>query len=237
MEDLGIEIVLSDEEHEQRMLNNYLDTRKKIAKGYKKTLDKHTWHDLLIEGTIGGAVLGLIFGFILGQSASRVPVRSKDKSTFEVKTDKKILTETMLRTLAIAILFMFGGAGIKSIQESKKNGIKADKFADQSLKAAFHKPLESYVVENNDVRAARAAALVLYNMPVMDVMRIRSLLISGLIENGNGKFAVRETEINTVAQILANFINYNPEVGYNVLRVMRGDNPNTYIIPSLQKTR
>ena len=76
-------------------------------------------------------------------------------------------------------------------------------------------------------------------MPQTETVRLRHLATNGLVRDDKGNFYISNEAIAAASQIISNFVDYNPELGFNVMRILRGDQPTTYFLTSLtkQKTR
>jgi hypothetical protein len=144
-----------------------------------------------------------------------------------------------VKTVAVSILLMLGVAGIKTLTDKKRNHNRADTLAQNVMNSYFEGPLMNYKGESETkFRNVRAAALVINNMPESELNRLRALALDSLECDELGHYSVRNHAIASAAQIISNFIAYNPELGYNVLRIMRGEEPTTYFLTSIQqKTR
>lgn len=236
MEDLGF---YSPEEEQRKALNKYSDERKKLSKVFVRTMNKQTRKDHLIEGSVGGIVIGLLFGFIVGQTSGRVPHRDATGRVVEYKYDGKKTLDATLKALAGAVLLMLGLTEVKIIIDKNRNQTWADTLANDTMKKYFDLPLKNYKTDNDTpVRNIQAAALIISNMPQSELDRLRAFATNALVCNDYGLYSVQNDAITAASRIISNFIDYNPQIGYNVLRIMRGEEPTAYFLTSTQqKTR
>ena len=229
---------LTIEEQEKYSMDNCLAQRNKIAVSFSKRFNKTNSKETLLGGAAGALVIGLIFGGMYGQTTARVPVRNENGRIIEYKYDGKRMAKGFLETIAYTMLAALALSGIKILADTKRNRKDAEKMATDTIKQYFKKPLEI----NEDIptlRTMRAVALILSNMPLTEVAHLRALASSGLTRDKNGDYFIKPENIAAASQIISNFIDYNTEIGYNVLRIMRGDQPTAYFLASFkeQKTR
>ena len=223
---------------EEIAFNAFLDERDKMSNDFVRVMNKQTSRLNLIEGLAGGAIFGLIFGLLAGQTLGRVPARDEQGHVIEYKTNNNKALNIALKTIAATILIALGAVGIKTIEDKKRNQIWSDKLASDTLNKYFNSSLKNYQANNlKTSHSVRAAALIINNLPESELNRLRALALDGIDINEHGYYTVRDSSVKTAAAIISNFINYNPEIGYNVLRIMRGDDPTTYFLHNAQKTR
>ena len=60
-------------------------------------------------------------------------------------------------------------------------------------------------------------------------------LLAGLGCNNNGYYSIDKAVIQETSKIISNYIDYNTELGHNVMKIMRGEQPNTYFLTNLQQ--
>ncbi len=234
---------LTIQEQEHYAIDNYVKQRSKMSGKFRKQINKTLNKETLIGGTLGGLAMGVVIGAMYGQINAQVPEYDASGHVIEYKYDGKKMSESMLSVIAGALLVTLAASGIKILAESKRNYALAEKLAFNTFRKSFKPALQAYRPQDQQhvppVNKARATALVLTNMPSSELTRLQELAESALIRDDNGNFRINEETIATASQIISNFIDYNPEVGYNVLRIMRGDEPVTYFLPSFhkQKTR
>lgn len=224
---------------EEIAYNSFLDERNKMSNDFARIMNKQTRKEHFIEGALGGTILGLLFGFIAGQTVGRVPEHDANGRVIEYKYNGHKAMDAMWKTVAVSILLMLGVAGIKTLTDKKRNHNRADTLAQNVMNSYFKGPLMNYKGETETkFHNVRAAALVINNMPESELNRLRALALDSLECDELGHYSVHNHAIASAAQIISNFIAYNPELGYNVLRIMRGEEPTTYFLTSIQqKTR
>ena len=229
---------LTIEEQEHYAINNVIKERDKMSGALRTKMNKITQKETLLGGLAVGFAIGIIVGTIYGQSKSYIPVKNTRGRVIEYKHSGTQMTKAILETIAASLLAAMGLSGIKLATEASRNRDWAEKLATNTLKSYFDVPLNKNADTQPD-RIVRAMALVLNNLPQTSIYRLHQLAKSGLKCDANNRFSVSDESITAASQIISNFIQYNPEVGYNVLRIMRGDKPTTYFLPSFsnQKTR
>ena len=229
---------LTIEEQEKYAIDNCIKQRDQIAVSFGKRLNKTNIKETLLGGAASALIIGMIFGGIYGQTEARVPVRNSNGRITEYKYDGKRMTQAMLKTIAYSMLAILALSGVKILADTKRNRQDAIKLATNTLQQYFKKPLKT----NDDVpplRTVRAIALILSNMPPIEVDRLRALAVSGLTRDKDGCYSVKPESIAAASQIISNFIDYNTEIGHNILQIMRGNQPIEYFLTSFkeQKTR
>lgn len=233
---------LTIQEQERYALDTYVKQREKMSGSFRSEMNKTMNKETIFGGLAGGLAIGVIVGFIYGQTNARVPERDESGRITEYKYSSKKMATSVLQVIAGAVLAALLLSSVKVTIDSKKNRGRAEEMSFETFKKMFKAPLKTYRPETEEkippFRKARATALILNNLPKSEVCRLQHLAKDGLTRDEKGNFTVSQEAIAAASQIISNFIDYNPEVGYNVIRVMRGDYPTTYFLPSFhQKTR
>ncbi len=225
---------------EQVVLDKYIAEREKLSKSLTTRMNKNTTRDTMIEGVIGGLVAGLVVGLLVGETKGHTPVKNESGRITEYRINGKQAVKYSLQAIAATLLIVLAAAGAKALADIVQNRESAQKLAADTYKKYFSGPLSKYAQPDTETPIMReicAAALILNNMPETEVVRLRHLASGHLTRAISGRITINDSAIDSASQIIANFIEYNPEVGYNVMRIMRGDKPTTYFLPSMQKTR
>ena len=234
---------LTIKEQESYALDTYVKQREKLYDSFRKKMNKTMTKETLLGGMLSGLAIGVIVGTIYGQTNAHVPERDENGRITEYKYDGKKMAVSMLEIIAASLLAALALSGTKTILDSKTNRKRAYKMSFETYRKAFKPSLQNCRPENEEhippFRKARATALILNNMPQTETVRLRHLATNGLVRDDKGNFYISNEAIAAASQIISNFVDYNPELGFNVMRILRGDEPITYFLPSLtkQKTR
>jgi hypothetical protein len=218
----------------------YDDELRKVSQPLVRGMNKYTTRHYVLEGLIGGVSVGLAFGLWAGATVGRTPVRDAAGHVIEYKTDNKKALDAMLKTLVPVILAMLFAYGTKTVEERKRNKKIANIFTEDIFYRCFNKPLRAYMTKGRlPISIANAAAIIINNMPYSKLVQLRSLTRGALSANPDGSCTIRNDAINAASDIISDVLACNLELGYNVLRIMRGDEPRTYFLGNLrtQKTR
>ena len=219
-------------------LDKYAAERDKLSGEICKTATKRARLFNMASYVGGSAVLGLMMGILFITTHSNKLVRDKEGHVVEYKAVRGKLAETTLLLIATILVASLAFSELTTCLDKKANRLSALKLANNTFKDIFGKSLQSYMPDEHvHMRTVRAAALILNNMPEVELNRLRALAMSGLNCDANGKYSISSESITTASHIISNFIGYNPELGYNIVRIMRGDEPTTYFLPSLMKQK
>lgn len=218
--------------------DTYKNERKKIADIFYADLQRKSRKTSLIAGAGGGILLGLIFATLIIDTTARNLSYNPNTKKTETRLDKNILLHQIPRIIAITILCAIGTFGIKTIKNNKQNRIDSLKMANEILKKYFDKTLSPLDAQNMPLRATTAAALILNNMNEHDVHKLHTLAADSIFTDNNGHYVLYNDCINIASQMISGYINKNPDLAYNVMRIMRGEEPKTYFVSNQsQKTR
>ena len=216
---------------EQLALERYTSEHTKMSNDMRKKMNKASLRHDMVCGTFGGAVLGLLLAVLIAPATSKVPLQDpRTGRVKEYKPDYKRLARTTLATIVTAILGALTCYGVKYTSDRKYNRLMSDKLSNSVLRNYFEKTFKKYNDDPMQSRSVCAAALILNNLDSMERARLRALALTGMKQNDDGFYTVAETNINTATQIIANFIQYNPEVERNVLIILNGGRPDTYFL-------
>lgn len=219
-------------------LDKYAAERDKLSGEICETATKRA-RSLNIASYVGSsAVLSLMMGILFITTHSNKLVRDKEGHVVEYKAVRGKSAETTLLLIATILVASLAFAELRTYLDKKVNRLSALKLANNTFKNIFSNSLQAYMQDEHiHTRAVRATALILNNMAETELNRLRALAMSGLDCDINGKYSISSESITTASQIVSNFIKYNPELGYNIVRIMRGDEPTTYFLPSLMKQK
>lgn len=221
-------------------MNAYKNERKKIADTFFTDIQKQTRRDNIISCAIGGAMLGAVFIILVAGTIARDLSYNPKTHKTETKFNKNVFTQSMLRIIATCVLGCLGAFGVKTAKSKKQNRITSIKMANNILKKYFDKTFAPLGTENMPLRAATAAALIMNNMHEHDLNKLRTLAADSMFTDNNGNQVLYDECINMASQIISNYVNNNPELAQNVVRIMHGKDPKTYFItklPQQQKNR
>ena len=223
---------------EQIALDNYIAERKKLSDEMCQKISKSTHIENVFGGLASGAILGLVFGLLFSSTVGKKPVFDENKHVIEYKTDYKELSKSLLIAIATMLSASLAFAELKTYMDAKTTHIWTSEVSNDIFKRMFNKSLQQYVVDEKvQTRAACAAALILNNMPPAKLETLRELAMKSFITHINGDLSINDTYVEKASNVISDYINMNTELGYNILRIMRGDEPSTYFLPGLQKTR
>ena len=230
---------LTYNEQKQNVFYYNTEQHQTMSSGFLKRMNKNSYKEHIKIGLIAGTISGLMLGFMYGKSKADIPVRDKDGHVVEYKFDGKVMSKTMLETLAAALLVVLAISVGRASTERTHNHDLSEELAVKTFKKYFESPLRNYAKEPKlEFWTTQAAAFIMYNMPESDITTLQSLAVSELTRDTNGNYTVSDEAIKYASQIISNFMNRTPGVIPNVLRIMRGENPQTYILKSTQqKTR
>ena len=225
------------EEKKEYASKYHQEQHKKLSSAFAKKLNKKSFKNNLITYSIAGFVFGNVFGFVLGHTKAQVPVRNQQGHVVEYKFDMHKMTKSMYTTLAAVMLLSLLMMGVNNIKDKWCNSDWGDILADDAFKGSFGAALKEFEVDpNKRSRAMDARVLIMYNMPTSDLNTLQNLALSGLkYDSKTGYYKIEQSAIDKAANIISTFINSYPEVGYNVIRIMRGDKPLDYRLDSVKK--
>ena len=227
---------LTYKEQEQNVFYYHTEQHQIMSNSFFKRMNKNSYKEHIKMGLFAGTIAGLMFGFMYGKTKANTPVRDKDGHVIEYKYDGKIMSKAMLEILAAALLIALVISGGKASAERPHNRDLSEELAVKTLQKYFESPLKNYAKEPKvEFWAVQAAAFIMYNMPESDMAILQSLAVSELTRDANGNYIVPNESIKYASQIISNFMNCTPGITPNVLRIMRGENPQTYILKSAQQ--
>lgn len=236
MEDLGLYIPESEYE---KAIKKYNVEKQKMSKDFQKSLNRLSVIDNTITGLTAGMVAGTMFGCILAQTTARTPVRDANGTIKEYKLEEHGLTKSMLKAIATSVLIMLMVSGLRTNLDKKHNVKYADKLTEDTFDNILKKSLSNYSHQKQTTSAnVRAAAvMIIANMPERDLAALRFITKAGLTEGKPAhQYIVRDECMERAIQIVSDFIRYNHELGNNITRIMRNEEPKTYFLQNAQKT-
>jgi len=236
---------------EQSAMKNYRNESNKITNEICKRINKKIRSNNLVNGLMGGLAVGIIFGALAGDSRSRKPEYDTNNTIINYTFDANVLAKFMLESLSVAVAIALVIATIKTQSDKKKNQFNIEIMSRGLLDQYFDKSLSEFDMTNTRLPHVsylvytRAAALVINNMPEPELNRIHAFIKSEITMATDGQPITTTPSdakpygktTNTVAQIISNHINYNPELKENVLAILHGDKPTTYFLKQNQKVR
>lgn len=228
---------------EQMAIRKYYTERKKASDIICKQMNKQIRSDNIKGGLLGGAALGIVVGALIGDTHARVPIYNTKENVVEYSFDANKLCGIVLQSITIALIATLAVTQIKTKSDIDKNHFKIDKKIKDLYTKYFNKSIKSIGTLGSDVPCpyvvyTRAAALIINNMPESEIARLRAFATSCLIRDKDGNYTIQDKYIDTAAQIISNFINYNPALKNGVQDVLRGDHPQTYFLTqTIQNTR
>lgn len=224
---------------EEIAINNYYQENQETFNEIRKIMNKVSRRENLIGGAIAGSVLGIIIGALVGDTKARVPVKNMRGETIDYTFNPTKMASCMLTTLAAMILITLSMAMLQTMTDTSNNSLKAQKLTAHAFKSYFKTTFAGYTTPIKPSNFVRAASLILDNMQESEVRRLRELAIYGLVRDSNGEYLIRDEYIVAAAQIVSNFVGYNPEIEKNVFRIIQGGQPTTYFLTDAakQKTR
>lgn len=208
----------------------------KLSAAFTKKLNKNSFKNNLIKYSIAGFVFGNVVGFMLGHSKAQVPVRNSQGHVVEYKFDMHKMTKVMYTTLAAIMLLSLLMMGVHDIKDKWCNSDWGDILADDTFKRSFDAALKEFETDPKMLsRAMDARVLIMYNMPTSDLKTLHDLALSGLkYDSETGHYKIEQSAIHKAANIISTFINSHSEIGYNIIRIMRGDKPLDYSFDTLR---
>ena len=219
---------LTIKEQEYYAISNYTEQRDMLSKSFVKKMNRQSLKDNLAGGLIGGTIIGVMFGAMAGQNMARVPVREENGHVVEYRFDANQFAKPLLTILSASILLSLILSGAKTISSNKQNQGIASNLSDNTYKRYFQEPLKKFSNNTSTIfQSMRAAVLIINNLPETERNRLQMLAKSGLTQDKNGKYSINDQAIETASHIISNFIQYNEEIGYNIVRIMHGEDPTT----------
>jgi len=223
---------------EAAAFGTYKNERKKIADTFYTNMQKQTHRTNLIAGACGAALFGIIFTGLTVNTAANTLMYNKETKKVETKLDKYVLSHYAPWIIAASLLCGIGLFAIKTANDTKQNRIESTKMAGDILKKYFDKILSPLDAQNMPLRAATAAALIMHNMQEYDINTLRTLAADSMTKDNNGHYILYNDCVNLASQIVTKYMAQNPDLAYNVMRIMRGEEPKTYFVSNQsQKTR
>ena len=230
---------------EQAAIKRYKEEEKIISGSICKQMDKTIRKENLMGGLVYGLATGIIFGALAGDNQARQPVYDDAKTIINYEFDANKLADFVLKSIAVAVIAALAIAEFKTRFNIKRNTSNIQKMSDGLLEQYFNTalrrfdPLPNTSLEMSYLVYMRAAALIINNMPDTELNRIHKLIKSDInnVTNGHQVKSVFDLKgygqtTDTVAQIISNHINYNPELKENVLAILHGNKPKTYFLPA-----
>ena len=227
-------------------LDKLYDEQKKMSANFQKTMNKNSIKHNLFEGAVAGTVIGAMFGFMASQTFGKTPVKNEQSKSVVYKFDQANGMDAMIKIFAIMLLVVLGVYGIKTIEDAKRNKTWADILANDTIKRYFIPALGEYTpqmkaipsLDKLQTRHINAIALILNNMPNFQINELRKMASNALVMDKNGIYSVHKDAVNAAIKIILDHVVSNNELGYNILRIMRGDEPLTYFLGGKsEKTR
>lgn len=227
---------LTFEEKKEYASKHHEVQRRKMSAAFAKNMNKNSFKNNLITYSIAGFVFGNVFGFMSGNNKAQVPVRDQQGHIIEYKFDMHTMTKVMYTTLAAVMLFSLLMMGVHNIKDKWCNSDWADILADDTFKRSFGAALKEFEIDPKmHSRAIDARVFIMYNMPTSDLNALQDLALSGLqYDSRTGHYKIEQSAIHKAANIISTFINSHSEIGYNVIRIMRGDKPLDYSFDTLR---
>ena len=213
--------------------NKYYTQRNKLSKKMLKHMNKMSRKEHLSRGLISATIAGVVFSVMPDKAKANVPQQSDaNGKIIEYKVGNKLMNATMFHTLTLALLIGLGISGVKIVSVNTKNRDQCENLANDTLERYFAKPLKYYIKDPQmRFRTSRAIAFIVNNMPASDIARLHSLAVSELSRDSNGHYFVKDTAVTQASQIISEFIDQNPDVGYNIVRIMHGVVVKTFMLP------
>ena len=223
---------------EKAAIAKYKIERKKISDAFFTDMKKRTIHEGLISGTIGGALFAFILTTLVVSTTARRVSCDKDTHTTKSTLDKNALSKSMPWVIMISIFCCLWVFGNHVTYGTSQDRITASKMAIQVFKQYFDSSLSSMGSKDMPLRAACAAALIINNMSEQDIAKLRTMAIISLGTNENGNYIIDKSNISIASKMISDYLDKNPELAHNVIRIMRGEQPTTYFITNAtQRTR
>ena len=229
---------------EQAAIKNYRDEEQKTSDMIAKPLRRQIRIDNLTGGLVAGLAIGTIVGALAGDPRSRTPVYDDNNQIVSYNFNENKLADFVLKSITIATATALIIAGIKTKFDKKNNKFNIEKMAGGLMDQYFYMALREFdPIVNAPLKESflvytRATALIINNMPETELNRIRSFISSEIKYAANGQPVISLDDlkpygktIDTVATIISNYINHNPELKENVLAILNGDKPKTYFLP------
>lgn len=222
----------------QIAMENYTTERKKLADEVCKIMNKEQHYNNIIASLGGGATLGLIFGLLFMPIKAQKPVHDENGHVIEYKTDRKEATKSVLLAITTTMLAALAFAEVKSYLDKRMTRIWANELSRNAFQRMFERPLESQghkIDENTQKYAEQATALILSTMAEPELDELRHFALQSFLSISKGDMRTGDSFISGASAFISRYLDMNTELNYNVLRIMRGDEPRTYFLNNSQK--
>lgn len=222
---------------EEMILAKYTQERAKLSKKIRNHMNNRTYWENISEGIIGGIFIGLMMSMLVVRPANKVPTNKKDNG-IEKQAHSKHTTNTIFRIIAVAALLSLILSAKKTISDTNKNRIVADKLTEKFLSQCLDEQLKK-LNPNAHLKSTflRAGGFIMNNMSDSELTRMRIMAIEGLKADVSDYYSIHQEYVDVAARIVANCIKRNPELEYYVREIMYGKTPKTYFLSNIQKTR
>ena len=219
------------------VMHKYEAKQKDVQKALYKRLNSASRTDNMLGGMIIGSILGAVFG-VMNSWIENTEQKHNSHSVVQMSNTGET-TDNILRSIAIAVLLSLGVSGLKSIEDKDRNYTLSARLASNTFKRFFDDPLLNYYSNATNYSRNRylAAAFIINNMPVSDVDYLCALAKAGLKKDKFGRYTVYDESLAIASDKISSFIKKNLQIEYNILRIMNGNEPTTYFLHKLQKTR
>lgn len=192
----------------------------------------------LVEGIVGGLLMGAIFGTLAVNTIARTPSYNKDTLKAVMKLDKNELSRSMRWVITATVLTCLSLFGARIISYRKQNKLMSSQLAAEVLDKYFSKPLATFGTRDMPLRVACATALIINNMSEQEIEKLRTLATTSLFSDRYEGFSLDNKNTDAASKIIFDCIRKTPELEYSVGCIMRGSEPKTYFITNAtQKTR
>ena len=217
--------------------NKYYTQRNKLSKKMLKHMNKLSRKEHLSRGLISATIAGVVFSVVPNKAKANVTQQSDNNDQIiEYKVGNKTMNATMFHTLSLALLVGLGISGVKMVSVNTKNRDQCETLVNDTLERYFAQPLKYYIKDPQmRFRTLRAIAFIINNMPQSDIARLHSLAISELSRDSHGHYFVKDHAVDQASKIISEFIDQNPEVGYNIVRIMHGVVVKTFMLPMVAR--